>query len=178
MDAENRLRVSRPKLMSFRLNGRLISTQIEEDRWTLWDLLRWKLHLTGTKNACDRGECGACTVLVDQIPILSCMMLARRARGKEVMTVEGLSQGGSLHPLQESFMQQVGLQCGFCTPGILMVAKVLLDKNPHPTRDEVKRAVAGNLCRCGAYSGILNSILAAGSSGRRESAEHEPAEGF
>jgi aerobic-type carbon monoxide dehydrogenase small subunit (CoxS/CutS family) len=132
-----------------------------EDRWTLVEVLRDHLGLTGTKIGCDRGECGACTVLLDGKPVYSCSQLAVWADGRTVETVEGLERNGRLHPLQEAFIEHDGPQCGYCTSGQLMSAKALLDRNPHPTADEVRAAMTGNICRCSNYNRYVASVLAA-----------------
>lgn len=132
-----------------------------EDRWTLVEALRDHLLLTGTKIGCDRGECGACTVLLDGKPVYSCSQLAVWADGRTVQTVEGLARGERLHPLQEAFIEHDGPQCGYCTSGQLMSAKALLDHNPHPTADEVRHAMTGNICRCSNYNRYVESVLAA-----------------
>ena len=127
-----------------------------EDRWTLVEVLRDHLGLTGTKIGCDRGECGACTVLLDGKPVYSCSQLAVWADGRTVQTVEGLAHNDQLHPLQEAFIEHDGPQCGYCTSGQLMSAKALLDHNPHPTADEVRAAMTGNICRCSNYNRYVN----------------------
>ena len=132
-----------------------------EDRWTLVELLRDHLLLTGTKIGCDRGECGACTVLLDSKPVYSCSQLAVWADGRSIQTVEGLAKNDKLHPLQEAFIAHDGPQCGYCTSGQLMSAKALLDRNPHPTREEVQAAMTGNICRCSNYNRYVESVLAA-----------------
>jgi len=132
-----------------------------EDRWTLVEVLRDHLALTGTKIGCDRGECGACTVLLDGKPVYSCSQLAVWADGKTVQTVEGLARGEHLHPLQEAFIEHDGPQCGYCTSGQLMSAKALLDHNPHPTPDEERHAMTGNICRCSNYNRYVEAVLAA-----------------
>src|SRR6266478_4346336 len=129
-----------------------------EDRWTLAELLRDHLGLTGTKIGCDRGECGACTVLLDGKPVYSCSNLAVWADGKSVLTVEGLARGGRLDPLQEAFIAHDGPQCGFCTSGQLMSAKALLNVNSHPTADDVKAAMTGNICRCSNYNRYVEAV--------------------
>jgi len=131
-----------------------------EDRWTLAELLRDHLNLTGTKLGCERGECGACTVLLDGKPVYSCSTLAVWADGRSVQTVEGLARGGRLDPLQQSFADHDAPQCGFCTSGQLMSAKALLSANPHPTADEVRAALVGNLCRCANYNRYVEAVLA------------------
>ena len=133
-----------------------------EDRWTLVELLRDHLELTGTKIGCDRGECGACTVLVDGTPLYSCSQLAVWMNGRSITTVEGLAKNGKLDPLQEAFIEHDAPQCGYCTSGQLMIAKALLMKNARPTRDEVRTAMTGNLCRCSNYNHYVEAVLAAG----------------
>ena len=132
---------------------------------TLLQLLREKLALTGTKNGCEAGECGACTVLVDGEPVNSCMMLAVEADGRSVLTVEGLSNGDGLSPLQQAFVDHNAIQCGFCTPGMLMSATALLHRNPHPSEQEIKEAMVGNLCRCTGYVRIIDAVKAAAEKG-------------
>ena len=136
---------------------------------TLVEVLRERLRLTGTKIGCNRGECGACTVLIDGETILSCLTLAIECEGKEVLTIEGLEdpKTGELDPIQEAFVENFGIQCGFCTPGMVMSAKALLDKNPNPSEEEVKEGIQGNLCRCTGYRQIIESILAAAEKVRR-----------
>ena len=130
---------------------------------TLADTLREKLGLTGTKIMCNEGECGSCTVLIDGKPVLSCLTLAIECAGKDILTIEGLvdSTTGELHPIQQAFVEHSGMQCGVCTPGMILTAKALLDENPNPTADDVREALAGNLCRCGTYNRITKSVLAA-----------------
>ncbi|MCW2644436.1 MAG: aerobic carbon-monoxide dehydrogenase small subunit [Pseudonocardiales bacterium] len=130
-----------------------------EPRLLLAHLLRQGFKLTGTHTGCDTTNCGACTVLVDGVPAKSCTMLAVQADGHEVMTVEGLASASELHPIQEGFKDEHGLQCGFCTPGMMLTAKALLDENPDPTEDEVRWALSGNLCRCTGYQNIVKSVL-------------------
>ena len=126
--------------------------------YTLLEALRYGLGLTGSKQGCDKGDCGACTVLLDGVPILSCITPVQEADGHEVMTVEGLASAAGLHPLQDAFDRFGAAQCGFCTPGILMSAYALLESNPNPTRTEIKEALAGNLCRCTGYTKILDAV--------------------
>lgn len=128
---------------------------------TLLDLLRDDLQLIGTKECCDVGECGACTVLVNGLAVDSCLMLAVEADGAEISTVEGLASDGQLSPLQRAFLDKGAVQCGFCTPGQLMAAQALLAENPHPTTDEIHEGLSGNLCRCGCYYQITEAVLAA-----------------
>ena len=125
---------------------------------TLLEVLREDLNLTGTKHGCELGECGACTVLVDGKPLLSCLELAVDCEGRDIQTVEGLAKGTELHPLQAAFADHGGSQCGYCTPGILMTAKALLEKEPHPSRERIREAISGNLCRCTGYQQIYESI--------------------
>jgi aerobic-type carbon monoxide dehydrogenase small subunit (CoxS/CutS family) len=125
---------------------------------TLLEVLREDLQLTGTKHGCELGECGACAVLVDGQPVLSCLVLAAECDGRHITTVEGLIEGGRLHPLQESFADLGAAQCGYCTPGILMTAKALLDREPHPSRERIREALSGNLCRCTGYQQIIEAV--------------------
>jgi len=143
-----------------KVNGVAYKMSIEPRR-TLVEVLRENLGLTGTKKSCNEGECGACTVLMDGRPVTSCLVLAIDAQGKEILTIEGLSQGEKLHPIQEAFLRYGAIQCGFCTPGMVMSAKALLDGNPKPTVAEVRKAISGNLCRCTGYQHIVDSIMAA-----------------
>ncbi len=134
-----------------------------EPQVTLNELLREQLDLTGTKISCAAGECGACTVLIDGKPMLSCCTLAATVKGKNITTIEGLAKNGELHPLQKAFVEHGAIQCGFCSPGMILTAKALLDENPNPTREEVKSYLAGNLCRCTGYVKIIDAVLAAAS---------------
>jgi len=143
------------------LNGKLIQVDVPP-HWTLLRVLREALGLTGTKEGCGIGECGACTVLMDGKPVNACLILAPKAEGRRIETVEGLGSQDSLHPLQESFIQHGAVQCGFCTPGILMSAKALLDETPHPNKEEVKEAISGHLCRCTGYQQIIEAIQGVG----------------
>jgi aerobic carbon-monoxide dehydrogenase small subunit len=147
-------------VVSIKVNGEAQSLEVPARRM-LSDFLRDDLHLTGTKRGCETGTCGACSVLVDGEVIKSCLILAVQVDGRAVTTVEGLSQGITLHPLQESFMQCGGLQCGYCTPGMLMTACAMLAHNPRPTQDDVRHGLSGNLCRCTGYAQIVESILSA-----------------
>ena len=132
-------------------------------RMTLADFLREELNLTGTHLGCEHGVCGACTILYNGAAVRSCLMLAVQADGAELMTVEGLAQGDTLHPLQQAFQEHHALQCGFCTPGLLMTAYALLQETPHPSTDEVREAIAGNICRCTGYAPIIQAIVQASS---------------
>ena len=148
------------KLIELKINGEIYEVAVDVHR-TLLEVLRENLGLTGTKEACDLGECGSCTVIMDGKPVLSCLTLAIEAQGKDILTVEGLEQEGKLHPLQQSFVDHGAIQCGFCTPGMIMSAKELLDKNSSPTEEEIKKAISGNLCRCTGYVKIIEAIKAA-----------------
>ena len=130
---------------------------------TLLEVLREDLGHTGTKHGCELGECGACAVLLDGKPILSCLVLALECDGKSVLTVEGLASDGKLHPLQEGFKEEHGLQCGFCTPGMILAAQALLERNPHPTEQEIRWGISGNLCRCTGYQNIVKAVQYAAS---------------
>jgi len=131
---------------------------------TLLEVLRDKLGLMGTKRGCDLGACGACTVLINGEAYLSCVMLAIDARGKDILTIEGLAEGGELHPLQSSFVEKGGLQCGFCTPGMILTAKAILNEEENPTEDVIKRKMAGNLCRCTGYKKVVEAVMSANES--------------
>jgi aerobic-type carbon monoxide dehydrogenase small subunit (CoxS/CutS family) len=133
--------------------------------WTLLRLLREGLALTGTKNGCEAGECGACTVMLNGEPVNSCMVLAVEAHGAEVLTVEGLAHAGRLDALQQAFVDEGGVQCGFCTPGMLIAARALLDRNPSPSEDEIREALVGNLCRCTGYTRIVQAVQKAARAG-------------
>jgi carbon-monoxide dehydrogenase small subunit len=146
--------------ITLNVNGRDYSG-MAEPRMLLVHFLRDELNLTGTHIGCDTGHCGACTILVDGLSKKSCMILAIQAQGKKLLTVEGLAQDGKLHPLQEAFWENHGLQCGYCTPGMLLSALFLLNRNPDPTDDEIRRGIEGNLCRCTGYVNIIKSIRAA-----------------
>ncbi len=148
--------------ISLVVNGEAHRVEVEP-WWSLAYVLREKLQLTGAKIMCNNGACGSCTVLLDGQPVSSCVKLAVLAEGKNISTIEGLAEAstGKLHPLQETFIKYSGLQCGTCTPGMILTAKALLDENPTPTEDEVREALAGNLCRCGTYKRITQCVLAA-----------------
>lgn len=149
------------RLISLNVNGQARRVDVAPQE-TLAYTLRYKLGLTGTKIGCNRGECGACTVIIDGITNYSCSTLTHSVRGREVRTVEGLQAAdGSLHPVQQAFIDELSPQCGFCTPGQVMSAVALLEENPRPTREEARQAMSGNLCRCGAYDHYLNGIMRA-----------------
>jgi xanthine dehydrogenase YagT iron-sulfur-binding subunit len=146
--------------VTLRVNGEPSTVYVEPHR-TLLDVLREELGLTGAKEVCGEGNCGACTVLLDGESVYSCLTLAIECEGREVRTVEGLARGPELHPVQAAFIEHDGYQCGYCTPGQVMAAVALLEHNPQPTEDEVRREMSGNLCRCGAYKGIVAAVHAA-----------------
>jgi len=148
------------KELKLAINGKPYSFNIEP-KTTLVELLRETLGLAGTKRGCSDGSCSACTVVVEGKAVKSCSILALQLNGKNVLTIEGLEHGGNLHQIQESFVEGHGMQCGYCTPGMIMSAKALLEENPNPTEQEVREAILGNLCRCGTYPKIVKSILAA-----------------
>ena len=139
------------------VNGKPVELKVDPT-WTLLHVLREELKLTGTKKGCEKGDCGACTVLLQGKPVNSCLVLALQAHGKEIETIEGLGQADTLHPLQKSFIAHGAVQCGFCTPGMLLSAAALLRKNPNPTEKEVRTAISGNLCRCTGYAKIVKAI--------------------
>jgi carbon-monoxide dehydrogenase small subunit len=151
------------------VNGQERSAEVEP-RLLLVHFLREKLRLTGTHIGCDTTSCGACTVLLDGIPVKSCTMFAVQAEGREVTTVEGLATAGTMNPIQEGFKEEHGLQCGFCTPGMLLAAKALLEENPDPSEEDVRWALSGNLCRCTGYQNIVNAVQWAARKLRSESA--------
>ncbi|MDA1306498.1 MAG: (2Fe-2S)-binding protein [Acidobacteria bacterium] len=143
--------------LTLTVNGESADALVDPNK-TLLEVLREDLQLTGTKHGCELGECGACAVLVDGQPLLSCLMVAHECQGRAVTTVEGLVEDGRLHPLQECFADLGGAQCGYCTPGILITAKALLDREPYPSRELIKEALSGNLCRCTGYQQILDAV--------------------
>ena len=145
--------------LSMTVNGSGLTVEIQADE-LLVDVLRDRLGLIGTKIGCSEGECGACTVLMDGVPVLSCLVPALRAQGRQITTIEGLSDGETLHPLQQAFVEHGAVQCGYCIPGFILSAKALLDVNPHPDREQIKEAIAGNLCRCTGYVKIIEAIEA------------------
>lgn len=145
------------RIINFTLNGDPVET-IVQDNMTMVDFLRECMNLTGTKRGCEEGECGACTILLDRKPVASCMMLAVEADGHDITTIEGIAKNGELHPVQKEFIDKWALQCGFCTPGMIMSAVALLERNPNPTELEIRDAIAGNLCRCTGYAKIVEAI--------------------
>ncbi len=145
------------QIATFMINGEEHEVIIES-HFLLIDVLRDKVGLTGTKYACGAGDCGACTVLIDGKPTFSCLTLAQTAIGKSIVTIEGLADGLTLHPIQQAFVDKGAIQCGFCTPGMVMSAKALLDENPSPTRAEIEAGLAGNLCRCTGYASIVDAV--------------------
>jgi xanthine dehydrogenase YagT iron-sulfur-binding subunit len=151
--------------LALTVNGKKYSAEVEP-RVTLLEALRGELDLTGSKRVCDRGTCGACTVIVDGKPAYSCSILAIEAQGKNVTTVEGLMQGDKLHPVQQAFIDNDAQQCGFCTPGFVVACKAFLDKNPNPTPEQVRHGLGGNICRCGTYVGVRAAVLQAAKGGR------------
>ncbi len=152
------------QVIELRVNGEMHEVMVDSHR-TLLEVLRENIGLTGTKEACDTGECGACAVLLDGIPVNSCLVLALDARGKEITTIEGLAVNGKLHPLQKAFIAHGATQCGYCTPGMIITAKALLDENPKPTDLEIRQAISGNLCRCTGYGKIVEAIKAVSEEG-------------
>jgi carbon-monoxide dehydrogenase small subunit len=153
------------KNVAFHLNGKAVEMEIE-DHWTLLYLIREVLGLLGTNEGCGSGECGACTVIVDGLAVNSCLYLAAELDGKSVLTIEGLaSPDGTLHPLQKAYVEHGAIQCGFCSPGMILSSKALLDENPNPTEEEIKHALAGNMCRCTGYLQIFEAIRSVVDSG-------------
>ena len=145
------------RIINLRINGEPVEAAVDPNR-TLVQFLREDLGLTGTKHGCGLGDCGACTVILDGKPVNSCLVLAVQADGREVLTIEGLAENGELHPIQKAFVKNGAVQCGFCTPGMILSAKALLDENPKPTETEIRTAISGNLCRCTGYQKIVEAI--------------------
>lgn len=145
------------RLMNFNVNGKDYNVEADPSM-RLIDLIRDVIGLTGTKEGCSEGECGACTVIMDGETVTSCLLLAGQAEGHKIITIEGVAVNGELTALQQAFVDLGAVQCGFCTPGLILSAKALLDKNPHPTRDEIKTAISGNLCRCTGYKKVIEAI--------------------
>ena len=145
------------RIITMTVNGAPVEAAVEPNR-TLVQFLREDMGLTGTKHGCGLGDCGACTVILDGKPVNSCLVLAVQANGREVLTIEGLAENGKLHPIQQAFVKTGAVQCGFCTPGMILSAKALLDENPRPTEREIRTAISGNLCRCTGYQKIVEAI--------------------
>ncbi len=148
------------KKIKLTVNNELYELEVENRR-TLLEVIREDLQLLGTKKMCDMGECGSCTVLMDGMAMNSCLVLAVEADGKKIETIEGVAQGGELHPIQKEFVAKGGVQCGYCSPGMIMTTKAFLEKNPNPREEEARTAIAGNFCRCTGYVSIVESILSA-----------------
>jgi carbon-monoxide dehydrogenase small subunit len=153
------------RIVKLTVNNELFEVAINLNR-TLLEVLREELSLTGTKESCGQGACGSCTVLLDGLPVRSCLLLAVEAEGREITTIEGLSQGEKLHPVQEAFIEHHAIQCGFCSPGMILTATVLLEDNPKPTEDEIRHALSGNICRCTGYAKIIGAVKSLADSGR------------
>jgi len=144
-------------IIKLKVNGKVYEVEVDPTE-SLADVLRNKLGLLGVRISCNEGECGACTVLINNKPVTSCLMLAMQAEGKEIVTIEGLGDTDNLHPIQEAFIEEQGFQCGFCTPGVILSTKALLDRNPNPSSSEIAEALSGHICRCGAYAHIIRSV--------------------
>ena len=155
------------QLMRFNVNGVIYEEEIDHRR-TLLEVLREHFGLLGTHKGCDEGQCGACTVLINGKAVNSCLVLAASVQGKKITTIEGIARGDKLHPIQEAFVETGAIQCGFCSPGMIMITKVFLDKNPNPTVEEAKIAISGNLCRCTGYFQIIDAIMKAAEKMRKE----------
>jgi carbon-monoxide dehydrogenase small subunit len=156
-------------LIRLKVNGDVHEIAVQPNR-TLLEALRYDCHLTGSKQGCDMGDCGACTVLINGVPIQSCITLAMDCVGKDILTIEGIAQPGNPHPLQVAWNNQGASQCGYCTPGFIVVAKWLLDRNPHPTDEEIKAALSGNICRCTGYTKIMDAMREAAAEMMKERA--------
>ncbi|MDA8307154.1 MAG: (2Fe-2S)-binding protein [Deltaproteobacteria bacterium] len=153
------------RLISLKINGMEYEMAVRPNR-TLLEVLREDLMLTGTKEGCDDGSCGSCTVLLDGSPVRSCLLLAVEAENREVTTIEGLAEDEKLHPIQQAFVDHGAIQCGYCSPGMILTAKALLDENPEPSEQDILHAISGNLCRCTGYNKIVTAIKAAGRNGK------------
>lgn len=153
------------RIVKLTVNNEILEVAINVNR-TLLEVLREDLALTGAKESCGQGACGSCTVLLDGLPVRSCLLLAVEAEGRAITTIEGLSRGEKLHPLQDAFVEHHAIQCGFCSPGMILTASAFLEKNPSPTEDEIRRALSGNICRCTGYAKIIGAVKALVVSGR------------
>ncbi len=153
------------RIVKLMINGEAHEVATNVNR-TLLEVLREDLALTGTKESCGQGACGSCTVLLDGLPVRSCLLLAVEAQGRYITTIEGLSKGEQLHPVQDAFIEHHAIQCGFCSPGMILTASAFLEKNPKPTEEEIRRALSGNICRCTGYAKIIGAVKALADSGR------------
>jgi len=153
--------------IDLKVNAEIYTVSVRPNE-TLLDVLRDKIGLTGTKKGCDTGQCGACTVLLDGNPVPSCLVLAVDVKGRDILTIEGVAENGRLHPIQEAFVNEGAVQCGYCTPGMILSAKALLDRNPNPSEQEIKEAISGNLCRCTGYVKIVQAISTAAGGGAKK----------
>lgn len=158
------------RIIQLTVNDRTYEVAVEPNQ-TLVDLLRYQLGLTGTKKGCELGDCGSCTVIMDGRPVNSCLVLAMQAEGRTITTIEGLETDEGFHPVQRAFIEKGAIQCGFCSSGMILSAKNLLDRNPHPSETEIRRAVSGNLCRCTGYQKIIDAVKSAGSGSTEEPQE-------
>jgi len=165
---------SKKKLLNLIVNGRPTKVKVSST-WTLLRVLREELHLTGTKKGCEQGDCGLCTVIMDGKTVNACLVLALQAEGKEIETIEGLGTAEQLHPLQESFIEHGAIQCGFCTPGMLMSSAALLRKNPRPNANEIREGLSGNLCRCTGYAKIIKAVKGASEKMTGDTGQQNPA---
>jgi aerobic-type carbon monoxide dehydrogenase small subunit (CoxS/CutS family) len=158
VEAQSTLPGAKITRIALKINGAAQTLEID-NRWTLLYILRDQLGLTGAKQGCDGGQCGACTVLIEGKPLYACMVLGIAAQGREILTIEGLAKDDALHPVQQAFVEEMGYQCAFCTPGMILSAKALLDRNPKPSDTDIRQGLAGNLCRCAAYPKIIRSVM-------------------
>ncbi len=149
------------RIIQLTINDKEYEVAVEPNQ-TLTDMLRYELGLTGTKKGCEVGDCGSCTVIMDGIPVNSCLVLAMQANGRKITTIEGLETEKGMHPIQKAFVEKGAIQCGFCTPGMILSTKSLLDKNPNPTEEEIRTGISGNLCRCTGYQKIVDAVKSVG----------------
>ncbi|GKT09012.1 (2Fe-2S)-binding protein [Desulforhabdus sp. TSK] len=149
------------RIIQLTINDKEYEVAVEPNQ-TLTDMLRYELGLTGTKKGCEVGDCGSCTVIMDGIPVNSCLVLAMQANGRKITTIEGLETEKGMHPIQKAFVEKGAIQCGFCTPGMILSSKSLLDKNPNPTEEEIRAGISGNLCRCTGYQKIVDAVKSVG----------------